>query len=372
MRQALVGLFAVVSLVPVSGAGGTAAPAIGGKAVTVATARGRTIGWLVVSSLSGKDKRPLTKPLGGAERRSDYIPTWSPDGSQVAFARWTPKQVALMVVKDDGTGLHRVAVIGHKGWVNRILWSPDGVRLSYFVSNAAIYVASAAGSGQKRIAVQPRKPYGFLSLFGWTVDGRRVTYAFSQGEHFPSRYEGPADLTTASSDGSEREKIVSEDAITDASWLPDGSLVYVRHCLAIACQLAVLSPTRRRARPLTHFKPWPDWAGVGWDYLPLARRPHSGDIVYTHARKVYEVSPSTGKTRTVASPRCPRRRCWSPEEWIDLAGITPDGRFAVIEYVNEGEGDQSTISRAYRLELDTGALTRIHLVTANPAQIYLG
>ena len=116
-------------------------------------------GSLVISSLSGHGKRPLTKPRARGERRSDFSPTWSPDGSMVAFARWTPKQLSVMVVRSDGSGLRRVAALGRRRppyltSVLEIRWSPDGSRLAYaaWLPNGrglreAIYVAAVDGSG---------------------------------------------------------------------------------------------------------------------------------------------------------------------------------------------------------------------------------
>jgi dipeptidyl aminopeptidase/acylaminoacyl peptidase len=354
---------------------------VAGKAVTTVTSsRVSYRGWLEVSSLSGDDKRALTRPLGGSERRYDYSPTWSPDGSQVAFARWTPKQLALMVVNDDGTGLHPLAEFSHRESVDArayavstIRWSPDGKSLAYLVSRPSgrqqteeIYVASSTSAGQRLLAALPRKPFGYFSLFGWAADGGYLTYAFSRGEPLIFQYEGPAQLKTVSSEGIGRRTLLVEDAVTAASWSPDGSLVYVRHCADDPCQLVVLDP-RGPSRPLTHFKPWRNV--VGWDDLPFARRPTTGGIVYTHGRTVYEVSPTTEKARTIRTLRCPRKRCHLLEDEIYLAGITTDGRFALIDHENYG-GD-SEFRRDYRLELDSGALTPIHLATASPAGVYL-
>jgi hypothetical protein len=214
--------------------------------------------------------------------------------------------------------------------------------------------------------VRPSKPFGFLSLFGWTIDSQRVTYAFSVGEPISLHYTGPAHLKTASADGADTAKVVTEDAIDDASWSPDGTVLYVRHCIRRPCQLAVREPATGVSRPLTHFRPWPDYHDE-WDDLQFMRRPPSGDVVYTHARTIYEFSPTTNRTRTLRSLRCPRRRCRPLEDDVYLAGITRDGRFALIEF----QDYESELTRDYRLDLDTGALTRIHLVTADPAEIYL-
>jgi dipeptidyl aminopeptidase/acylaminoacyl peptidase len=337
----------------------------------------------VISSLSGHGKRPLTKPRGGGERRSDFSPTWSPDGSTVAFARWTPKQLSVMVVRSDGSGLHRVAALGRRrppySSDLAIRWSPDGARLAYaaWLPNGrplreAIYVAAVDGSGSRRIALVPKNAYAFFSLFGWTPDGSRVTYALSGGEPLSLRYEGPSDLMTTSAGGTDTAKVLTEDEIDDASWLADGSLLYVRNCLLpSACQLALRPPESQTSRPLTHFK-FPAWSGCcEWDGLPFMERPASGEIVYTHGRKVYDFSPTTDTTRTVRGFRCPRKRCLPLSTGVVLARISPDGRVALIEFYDLGNNFGLSREHDYRLDLETGALTRIHLVTTNPAQIHL-
>jgi len=375
MRQGMLGLFALVALASVSGASGASVPPVSGLAV-------RSIqGSLVISSLSGDDKRALTKPRGTGERRKDYLPTWSPDGSQVAFARWTPNQLSLMVVKSDGSGLRRVATLSrrqrlYEDSLAAISWSPDASQLAYDAytpvgksSTEAIYVAAADGSSVRQIALRPKNAYAFFSLFGWTPDGRRVTYALSGGEPLSLDYEGPSDLMTTSADGTDTTKLLRAGDIDWAFWLADGSLLYVRNCLLpSACQLVLRTPSGS-SRPLTHFR-IPDWVGCcQWDGLDLVQRPTKGEIVYEHSRKVYDFSPTTNMTRTVHVFRCPRKRCQPLDDDVSLAGVSRDGRVALVEYSNYGgNGDYM---RDYRLDLETGAVTRIHLVTTDPDQIYL-
>jgi hypothetical protein len=344
---------------------------------------------VVVSSLSGKGTRALTKPLGRHERRWDYQPGWSPDGSQVAFARWTPKQLALMVVRSDGSGLRRLAALG--SWPrssitavvdDSIRWSPDGSQLAFLVAFPnrtpwqRIYVAALDGSGSRQIAQIPKKAYAFFSLFGWTPDGRRVTYAYSGGESRPEDYFGPAELMTTAADGSDTTKVLTEDKIQQAAWLADGSLLYVRHCiLPDACQLALRAAGSATSRPLTHFKGLGD-AGLASedDYLPFMQLP-SGEVLYTHGAKIYDFSPTTNTTRAAGVARIPRRKdetCDARSHWVHLARISPDGRVALIELGKWCNYDSSyPMYRDYRFDLETDALTRIRLVTANPAQIYL-
>ena len=365
------------ALVQVCGATGAAVPPVSGRAVTSQN------GSLVVSSLSGRDKTALTKPLEGSEQRSDYLPTWSPDGSQVAFVRWTPEQLSVMVVSSDGSALRRVAALGPRGSeeenrIYNIRWSPDGSQLAYDAglpngqsSTEAIEVAAADGSGGRRIALMPKQPFGFFSLFGWTTDSKRVTYSFSVGEPISLHYTGPSRVMTAAADGMDTRKVVTEDSTNDGSWLGRDRLLYTRHCVGIQrvpkpCQLAIFDPASGRSRALTHFKPltWRD--GGQWDDLPFMRRP-GGDIVYSHWRKIYEFSPRTRRTRTIHTFRCPRRHCRPLEDDVYLAGISPNGRVALVEFNDDG----FERPRDYRLDLKKGALTRIHLVTSDAAEIFL-
>jgi dipeptidyl aminopeptidase/acylaminoacyl peptidase len=355
--------------------------------VWTATKRGYNRGWLVVSDVSGGDKRALTPPLGGAERRLDHYPAWSPDGSRVAFMRWTPGRVALMVVSSDGSDLHQVAEVRRAPdtyVLDDFRWSPDGSRLAYSVSRRnpehwtpGIYVVGADGSGRRLLARLPKKPFGYLSLFDWTPDGRRVTYSFTVGEGLSLHYTGPSHLKTVSADGAGTANLLTEDAIINASWSADGRLFYVRHCIDRPCQLALRDPAAGHSRPLTHFKSLDCRVGpcydAEWDELPFMRRPQTNDIVYTHGygRTIYEFSPATNKTRTVRTLRCPRRPCGVYEDSIYLAGITTDGRYALIEFDDVNDDSLSELTRHYRLDLDTGSLTRIHLATADPAEIYL-
>src|SRR5207248_10372252 len=130
-------------------------------------------------------------------------------------------------------------------------------------------------------------------------------------------------------------------------------------------------PGSGASRPLTHFK-FPAWFGCcEWDGLSFTQRPASGEVVYTHGRKVYDFSPTTNTTRTVRAFRCPRKRCLPLSTGVVLAGISPDGRVALIEFYDFGNDFSLSHTQDYRLDLETGALTRINLVTTNSAQIYL-
>ena len=90
---------------------------------------------------NGKNPRPLTD-------RDDIDPTWSPDGSMIAFASSRAGDRQLFVMNADGTNIRQVTNLDYMG--GRSTWSPDGTRLALYRGPAGdhnIYVINVDGSG---------------------------------------------------------------------------------------------------------------------------------------------------------------------------------------------------------------------------------
>jgi Tol biopolymer transport system component len=78
-------------------------------------------------------------------------PTWSPDGSQIAF-EYDRAQVAVM---DAGGGPPRV--IANKNSYN-LSWSPDGKRIVIAPSQEGLWLVNADGGGLTQIAQEGKQP----------------------------------------------------------------------------------------------------------------------------------------------------------------------------------------------------------------------
>jgi Tol biopolymer transport system component len=110
-------------------------------------------------SPDGSDVRQVSS----ADRGSDVWPSWSPDGSQIAFAAIRAEDWGIWVVEADGSDEHLILGGTGAGYVDNPVWSPDG-NLIAFVGNLtvddyspedALYVMRPDGTSVTPIADAP-------------------------------------------------------------------------------------------------------------------------------------------------------------------------------------------------------------------------
>jgi len=122
----------------------------------------------------------------------EHEPTWSPDGTQIAFLTnrqpdpdLEPNYIDLYVI--PATGGTAVGLATPAGPKSNLGWSPDGQWLSYAghdrpeerwgVSNATVWVVPAAGGEARNLTAALDRPVGDLTLSD--------TYSFGAGEVGP-------------------------------------------------------------------------------------------------------------------------------------------------------------------------------------------
>ncbi|HEX2469713.1 MAG TPA: prolyl oligopeptidase family serine peptidase [Candidatus Limnocylindrales bacterium] len=156
-------------------------------------------------------------------------PQWSPDGRRLAYVR----DDEIWIVEADGSRLTRV--VAKPGGGRDPRWSPDGRRLAFLSRRrgwSQVWLVDAPVPRRGRPQRQPRAPIataltrpGFdVDAVAWSPDGSRLAVTGQQA---------PDDLTTwqiaivdvASGASEIVAGTTSHD--TGASWLPDGSLVFV-------------------------------------------------------------------------------------------------------------------------------------------------
>ena len=158
----------------------------------------------------GNDPRNLTKQNPINQLLVDWEPSWSPDGTRIAFAsarnafRW-----CIYVMDADGSNQQRLT--DNNGWDSSPAWSPDGERIAFMSNrdgNEDIYVMDADGSNQQRRTrslAHDRYP-------SWSPDGKRIV--------FVSHRDGNYEIYTMNADGARQvrrlTRVGSEE--TDPAW----------------------------------------------------------------------------------------------------------------------------------------------------------
>ncbi|MBV7258897.1 amidohydrolase family protein [Erythrobacter crassostreae] len=181
-----------------------------------------SLGKLYTKSARGRDApRPLT---GDSSDAVEAFPSFSRDGSQITFIKWTDSGLGQIMVA-SANGQNARAITAMPGHYANPVFSPDGRTIAYekrsggyltapeYSENTGIYVMSAGGGEATRVSSSGRAPQ-----FAAASD-RIFMNAFAGGK---------LSLVSADLDGEKQRTHARGDLANDFRIAPDGKTIAFR------------------------------------------------------------------------------------------------------------------------------------------------
>jgi Tol biopolymer transport system component/PKD repeat protein len=161
-------------------------------------------------------------------------PTWSPDGLKLAFSSGQTGRLELYVINADGSGITQLT--DNVGVLSGPVWSPDGHRMAFDCEvesgNRDICAISADGTSLVRLTTDPASQFGAA----WSSDGRTIAFDCEVES-------GNRDICAISADAAGLVRLTTDPAWdSSAAFSPDGlRIAFHTNRYGAGAQIAVMN-----------------------------------------------------------------------------------------------------------------------------------
>jgi len=195
-------------------------------------------------------------------------PTWSPDGTQLAFSTSTPTENIIpdIYTSDaDGSDLTNITKSSEE-WESAPDFSPNGSQMCFSGGNlkigSGIYIMNSDASNPTRL-VGDESPYRLYSDCDWSPDGTKIAYTYNPES---GGNVGYGDVYVMNADGSGKTKLTkSPDDELDPSWAPDGTKIAFSSDRDYDYDIYIMDADGSDVAQVTNL-PWDDYSP---DWQPL-------------------------------------------------------------------------------------------------------
>jgi len=203
-------------------------PAVSPSGLKIAYEYAREV-WVMNSD--GTGKRRVAANAG-----DDASPSWSPNGTKIAFSK---NNADIWVVNADGTGQKRLTFTPGRQERDPA-YSPDGTKIAYTVSPVSggtqVYVMGANGAGQRNLTSEEdvecpdgsRYDHNVVSHHAsWSPNGRRIAFAGAGGCKADGSVTGGLNIWVMNPDGSGKRQLTNDENTIDdqPAYSPDGTRI---------------------------------------------------------------------------------------------------------------------------------------------------
>jgi tricorn protease len=158
-----------------------------------------------------------TRNLTDSSGAHDKWPSWSPDGSQIAFISDKTGEEEIYLIPQDGSKPAEQITTGGSAMRYQPEWAPDGKRIAFSDKDGKLYVITLA---DRKIVQVTDSPRGQIRDYTWSPRGNFLAFTMSNDNQFASVFVWSANDSQL--------RRVTDDYFNsyNPAWDPSGNYLY--------------------------------------------------------------------------------------------------------------------------------------------------